>query len=245
MERTSRRRVQRVYLAQPLLARLAMAQVVVVDLSVVGARIEHHMPLSTGASARLSFSWNGEDVIAECRVIRSRLERFSTGADRLPVYHSGLLFEGLSSEMSSRLRMMIGQFISRALEEQKLNARGVLPEHDVDHMPIFRFDGQLTASDADRSASVGDAPLPALRIAKSTGYVCYQLERGRNWRKKMTTDAAQPDDGFTISASEDFAQVELLCEAYLKADERGRQMIRRLAELSLEDASVDSRRFEP
>lgn len=245
MEHTSRRRVQRVYLAQPLLARLSMAQVVIVDLSVVGARIEHHMPLATGAGARLSFVWNGEEVVTECRVIRSRLERFSSGNDRLPVYHSGLLFEGVSPEMGAKLKAMIGHFISRALEEQKLNARGVMPEHDVDHMPIFRFDGQLTANDADRAATVGDSPLPAFRIAKSSGFISYRLERN-SWRKKMTTDPEQPKDGFTISATEDRAQVELLCDAYVKADDRGRSMIRQLAALSLADQQgTDPRRFEP
>ena len=45
------------------------------------------------------------------------------------------------------MKTLIGGFIMRALEEQKLNARGVLPEHDVTRMPIFRFGGQLTAND--------------------------------------------------------------------------------------------------
>ncbi|MCU1246454.1 MAG: hypothetical protein JWN02_2364, partial [Acidobacteria bacterium] len=49
------RRVERIHLAQPLVARLGAASVVLVDLSVMGARIEHHTPLVAGSHARLAF----------------------------------------------------------------------------------------------------------------------------------------------------------------------------------------------
>src|SRR5436190_22846117 len=86
------RRVQRIHLARPLIARLGASQVVIVDVSMLGARIEHPIPLSTGQIANLVFQWDDESIAVNCRIVRSRLERFSAGADGLTVYHSGLEF---------------------------------------------------------------------------------------------------------------------------------------------------------
>lgn len=238
------RRVQRVHLAQPLLARLGATRVLLVDISVLGARVEHHVPLSAGAFASFSFNWEGEEITAECRIVRSRLERFSVGTDGLTVYHSGLEFQGLEGATKSRLRSMIGRFISRALEEQKLNARGAMPEHDADKMPIFRYGGQLTANVKDKQ-EIGPAYLPVARVAKETGYVCYHLVNDQ-WRRKRTHDPGQPVDGFTISAAEDHSQAELLCEAYHRADREGRRLIQLCAQLSIIDGDgLPAGRFDP
>src|SRR5207253_5696934 len=68
-------------------------------------------------------SWDDEDINVDCRVVRSRLERFSVGADGLTVYHSGLEFIDPLMETRAALKRIIGRFIARALEEQKANAR--------------------------------------------------------------------------------------------------------------------------
>ncbi|MDP9191185.1 MAG: hypothetical protein M3P06_05730 [Acidobacteriota bacterium] len=243
MDSPRTRRVERVHLAQPLIARLGAAQVVLVDLSVMGGRVEHDVPLIAGAYSQLVFRWGDTPIAIDCRIVRSRLERFSAGANGMTVYHSGLEFEGLTIETKSRLKGLICGFIIRALEEQKLNARGVLPEHDVTRMPIFRFGGQLTANDKDFA---GPALFPTSRIARETGYVCYSLENNR-WRLKRTHDPGQPMEGFTISANEDRSQAELLCQAYERSGRDGRRLIQLCAQLSVmegEDALVAGR-FEP
>ena len=237
------RRVQRIHLAQPVIARLGTNHVVLIDVSLLGARIEHHMPLQAGGRAHLVFSWNDEEITTECRIVRSRLERFSVGADGLTVYHSGLEFEDMDGDTKSRLKAMIGRFITRALEEQKLNARGVMPEHPVDKMPIFRFGGQLSGNATD--VEMGSVSLPTSRIAKETGYICFHLDNN-TWRPKRTHDPGQPVEGFTISATEDRAQADLLCEAYLRSDTEGRRMIQLFAQLSImEGEGIVPGRFEP
>lgn len=238
------RRVQRVHLAQPLVARLGAAQVVLVDLSVLGARVEHHTPLAAGGSSRLAFAFEGHDLAFECRIVRSRLERFSVGTDGLTVYHSGLEFQNADDTMRARLKTIIGQFIAAALEEQKLNARGVMPQHSVDRMPIFRFGGQLTSNQKDKEVA-GAAVMPHVRMIKETGYVCYALENN-TWRRKRTHDPGQPLEGFTISATEDHTQAELLCDAYSRSDRDGRRLIQLCAQLSImEGEGVTPGRFEP
>lgn len=238
------RRVQRVHLAQPLLALLGATRVVLVDISLLGARVEHHVPLVAGAHARVSFDWQDETIETDCRIVRSRLERFSVGADGLTVYHSGLEFENMSNGVRGQLKGMIGRFITRALEEQKLNARGVIPEHDATRMPIFGFGGQLTAN-ANQKGVGGSALMPTTRVATETGYICYRLENGR-WRNKRTHDPGQPVEGFTISATEEYGQAELLCEAYQLTDADGRRMIQLCAQLSINGGEgVLSGRFDP
>lgn len=239
------RRVQRVHLAQPLLARLGSAQVVVVDVSVLGARVEHHVPLAAGSgSSSFSFKWEEEEIAGQCRIVRSRLERFSVGTDGLTVYHSGLEFENMSDETRARLKAMIARFITKALEEQKLNARGVVPEHDVNRMPIFRFGGQLTANAKDKSVAA-PSYMPASRLAKETGYICYNLENN-DWRRKRTHDPGQPMEGFTISATEDLTQAQMLCDAYYRSDLAGRRLIQLFAQLSIVDGEgVSLTRYEP
>jgi hypothetical protein len=245
MESPRTRRVQRVHLAQPLVARLGATHVVLVDVSVLGARVEHHVPLMAGAYTRLAFECEGTAIEVDCRIVRSRLERFSVGAEGLTVYHSGLEFQQLTVEARTRLKQMIGRFISRALEEQKLNARGVMPQHDVARMPIFRHGGQLTANAKDIEIA-GSPVLPTARVARETGYVCYRLENNRQWRSKRTHDPGQPLIGFTISAGEDHEQAELLCQAYERSDEDGRRLIQLCAQLSImEGEGITAGRFEP
>jgi hypothetical protein len=239
------RRVQRIHLTRPLTARLGANQVVVVDLSVLGARVEHHQPLGTptGGHVRLSFSWDDNVIETDCRVVRSRLERFSVGADGLTVYHSGLEFLDPPGQTKETLKRIIGQFIARALHEQKLNARGVVPT-SIEKMPIFRY-GELTENRSDVAEAIGGSALPTARVAKEAGYICFQLEN-RTWRKKRTHDPGQPAEGFTVSATEDQAQIKMLCDAYEKSDSDGRKMIQLFAQLSIvEGEGVPKGRFEP
>src|SRR5438132_393989 len=113
------RRVQRVHLALPLMARLGATPVVVVDISVLGARVEHHTPLgtATGGTARLVFTWEDDEITAECRIVRSRLERFSVGADGLTVYHSGLEFLDVGKETKEVLKQKIELFAQLCIAE--------------------------------------------------------------------------------------------------------------------------------
>lgn len=239
------RRVQRVHLPKPLAGRVGATPVNLVDVSVLGARIEHHVTLSAGSLSKLVFRWEDEEITVDCRIVRCRLERFSVGVDGLTVYHSGLEFLNVAAPTKASLKRIIAVFITRALQEQKMNARGALPQHDVARMPIFSHGGQLTANSKDVAEAVGTSALPMARVAKDTGYVCYQLENQR-WKQKRTHDPGQPADGFTISALEDGEQVQLLCEAYARSDQQGRKMIQLFAQLSIaEGEGIKPGRFEP
>jgi hypothetical protein len=218
--------------------------VVLVDVSLQGARIEHHVQVTTGLTGRLCFEWEGRPMTLEATVVRTKLERFSTGAEGLTVYHSGLAFRKSAPESERVLRDMIAWHITKAMEEQKSNARGdETPQ--IEHMPIFRA-GVLAANRADVTESVGmSALLPTSRIVKESAYVCCRLVRNI-WKKTRTTEPAQPEDGFTVSATEEPTQIEMLCDTYRQSDVEGRRLIRMLAEMSIADGEkLTTRPFEP
>ena len=47
------------------------------------------------------------------------------------------------------------------------------------------------------------------------------------------TSPLQPEDGFTVASWEDEAELETLCRTYETSDDEGRQLIRLVAELSV------------
>ncbi|HVR43032.1 MAG TPA: PilZ domain-containing protein [Thermoanaerobaculia bacterium] len=236
------RRVHRIRLAHPLIARLGPISVVLVDISLDGAKIEHREPIKIGAEMKLSFDWDDYSIEVRSRVTRCKLERFSGGSDGLTVFHSGLQFLAHGGSIQV-LRKMVSFHISRALEEQRLNASGALPP-SVENMPIFRGH-TLTANRGDADSIHLHEALPTTRIARQVGYICYRLIKN-SWKRTRTEDPEQPEEGFTVSAAEDLAQIEGLCETYRKSDQEGRELIRLLARLSItEGEGIEPGRFEP
>lgn len=115
------------------------------------------------------------------------------------------------------VRQLIENRVERALEEQRANARGeALP------------------------------PRPVPECAKrELGYVCYRLEASR-WRRAKTRNPEQPAEGFTVCASEDPDQLDLLCSVYERCNPTMRNMIRILAKISVSEESRESyRRYIP
>lgn len=69
-------------------------------------------------------------------------------------------------------------------------------------------------------------------VRNETPYLHCELIDSK-WTRRRTAMREQPTEGFTVSASEDAAQVERLCSAYASGDGETRKLIRTLAALSL------------
>lgn len=218
--------------------------VVFLDISLFGCKLEHHMPLRVKSQVRLSFRWEDEPIEIEATVVRCALGTFATGADGITVYHSGLRFSEADPSALLTLRELMTAQIARALDEQKANARGDLPKF-LSRMAIFTG-GLLTRNPAELDESWPRArSLPQVRIARERGYVTCTLEKGR-WRKKRTRSPDQPAEGFTVWAYEDGVQLDQLLKAYEGGDPALRSLIRACAELSLIiDDSIPPQRFSP
>jgi hypothetical protein len=73
---------------------------------------------------------------------------------------------------------------------------------------------------------------PGVKPDAPAHYLFCELLNGA-WKQTKTFRREQPAEGFTVSASEDMAQVERLCTAYAGGDSETRKLIRTLAALSI------------
>ena len=91
--------------------------VVIVDLSIVGARVEHQFALAAGRRVRLDFACEGESISLLCDVTRCKLQRGSgrTGV----VYASGLRFCDPPESSAAALKRVITGFLVRKLAARK------------------------------------------------------------------------------------------------------------------------------
>ena len=242
----NRRRVERIPLTLPIVGKVDGHGTVMVDVSLLGCRLEHHFPMKVGDRVKLKFDW-GEDTIGfYCHVVRCTFSSSSSSGAGLTVYHSGLRFIEEIDGSGEKLTSLLRNQIERALDEQRANARGDVPMY-LDNMPVFRGAGVMTANPKeirevyDKSSTL----LPWIRIARERGYVCCRLEKSR-WRVIRTREPDQPYEGFTVWAYEESRQIDLLMEAYETGGDDVKKLIRLCAELSLVvDDSIPPQRFLP
>jgi hypothetical protein len=100
-----RREFQRLRLDSPIAGTFGNADVSIVEIGILGARIEHTAPLES-PRADLTFTFGGSPVHMRCEVVRS------TG----PV--SGLRFLAAVGESGDNLRDMLAQLVVTALESR-------------------------------------------------------------------------------------------------------------------------------
>jgi hypothetical protein len=237
--RPERRSRNRIKLAEPIVGRVNSYGAVMLDISEAGARIEHFQRLQTGAAVTLRFDWEGQTIAVDCAVVSCKVHRFAAGDDGITVYQSGLRFADPEGPSAATLKRLTSTFVARALAEQVANAKGIIPTFKEDSMPIFRS-GVLSSNTFDPAEARKNKHLiPIRKLVTQRGYICCVLEKEFWWKKRWTMDASQPEEGFTVSIHEPMEQVEMLCETYRNADAEGRQMIRRLAAMSVEKKDDD------
>ncbi len=169
-----------------------------------------------GKSLRLEFDWEGRHIDVQCTVVHNTLFRLAKSAEEKSVYHAGLEITEAAGESLAVLRQLVADCVARALDEQKANARGIPAEAAL-----------------------------SFQTGKGTEYVRCELVDG-TWRRTSTTRPDQPQNGFTVSAEEDRAQVEMLCQTFESSDAEGRKMIQTLARMSISKSEgVPTRRYSP
>lgn len=222
--RDERREFQRLDLERPIVGRFGATNILIVNIGVAGALLEHHAEVGVGEQRRLVFQWANYEIQLNSEVVRSTVERFTGAGDKkTPLYRTGVKFLEAFGESDDWLRQMIGFYVTRALEIQKANARGV------------PFD-EASFPDPSMKKVIGVR-------ADAQGYICCRLD-GDGWTRVATLKAAQPLDGFTVSATE--PNIAMLCESYEETGQEGRDLIRMLAELSVSGAQQKPpRRYEP
>lgn len=203
-----RREFQRLKLLKPILGTVNGQGALILDIGVGGAFIEHYGQASPGDQFRLGFVSEGDSAEFVCEVRRSFVVRIAS--DESKVSHTGVRFVEPLGDSEVLLQRMIAGFVSRILEAQRANARGEL---SLSH-------GETIL------ARLGDA-----QRMRARGCVAHVFENGQ-WTATRSDSPNQPDDGFTVAAFEDEAEVQMLREAYETADDEGRRLIRLIADLS-------------
>lgn len=233
-QRTNRRNAQRVALAEPVVARFGAHGVVLIDISSHGARLEHSVAFVRGTSRELRIRWRERELPIEGRVVSSTIHRFRSGDEGATIFRSGIEFKFENESHREPVKRMISALLAATLVEQVANARGFLPPTE-NNMPIFRF-GVLTRNRLEIVQDPRDERvLASSPIVREQGFITYFLVRGK-WTKRWTSDPVQPENGFTVSAREPHDQIEMLCQQFRGSDRQGRDLIRKLAELSVESA---------
>jgi hypothetical protein len=120
-----RRVLGRVTPRSGLAGRIGHTTVRILDISLRGSLVAHDEPLSVGSTAILMFPWEGTPIEARCEIVRSRVAPpIHSSSAR---FHTGLRIVDLPEGSVPLLRQMILWHVSRALEEQIADARGVSP----------------------------------------------------------------------------------------------------------------------
>lgn len=212
-----RRSVQRVRLVDRLRGTIGLQRIFIADVSTNGLRALHQEPIGKTGDV-VSVSFAWEGRSITVRAEIVRSVLFrAESSTGRSLYHSGLRIVEASMASRISIRELIEAHVARALDEQKANARGV---------PAV----------APQSFQTG----------RASHFVRHELMLGK-WRETATTEAAQPEHGFTVAASHSQHEIAMLRSAYERgtgAD--GRDLIRRLAQLSIGTREgIPTRRFEP
>lgn len=200
-----RRRAERVHLEEPIDAHVDVDDVVIIEVGLLGAKIEHNEPLPHDAS-RLSFFWRGEEITYEIRVAHTD-DFDSTLGGKL--FRSGLEFISPVGKSDHTLREMLVVQVQRLIETQKANARG---ERSDDGVMFVRQE-------------VTDA-------TPESQYIVLRYIDNK-WERFTSSSSQQPKDGLTVSASLPDQEVEMLMEQFAKADATQRHLLKAMAEASI------------
>src|ERR1051326_2439968 len=99
-----RRHGERIVLTPPLRARIADAEVRLMDVGMLGARVHSDGPIATDGSTTLRFRWDDEEIAIDCNVVRSDLHPTRDAAAE-NIFESGVRFAP-SGEGAQRLSRM-------------------------------------------------------------------------------------------------------------------------------------------
>ena len=123
-----RREFQRLRLESPVAGTFAGADVTIVEIGILGARLEHDAPLET-QRGELSFVFGGSPVEMRCEVART------DGSV------SGLRFLAAVGESGDHLRDMLAQLVVKAIERRH--------DSSATRLRIRAVDGDKTVRGAD------------------------------------------------------------------------------------------------
>src|SRR5438445_3951551 len=102
-----RRNAERITLKQPIAAMIADMEVRIVEISLIGGRIEHVGRLNMNSTVTLQFRWQGENVKLKAKIARTEMRPIGGK----PGYSSGVDFAKNATEAPVILQRVVASFI--------------------------------------------------------------------------------------------------------------------------------------
>jgi len=107
-----RRRAERLILSSPIPGRVSERSVRIIDIGILGTRIEHDEPLTAGPQT-LRFDWDGEEMAVDCTLLRTEPLNAT--------FHSGLQF-------NDRDKVVVGRIVSTLADRDEMERLRTLVE---------------------------------------------------------------------------------------------------------------------
>lgn len=195
-----RRQAERSKLPDPLPVRIGLTTGRVIDLSMIGARVEHEEKLTVGSTVDLEL----RGVRFKGRVARSEISGRKGGT---LVYQSGIHFPELDAEASGVIAAILMPPVEQA---QSQPAAAAAPPPPPPAAPASSAGGGSMFFQVDDEETM---PYIMLRY------------RDNRWSKHYTATPQQPDEGLTISRDQ-AQEIDMLQRTYETADPETRRMMR-------------------
>jgi hypothetical protein len=228
------RNAERIPLPEPIEATIEAADAYVVELSLIGAKVEHFNRLSMNSSATVQFAWKGKTIRLKGKVARTEMRPIRGK----PGYMSGVTFASKLEEAPKELRWIMSTFVEQIEPEAELEPPPPPPAPKPAAPPAPPAPGPA-------KKAVTPLPMPAPFLpsddeveeidagAEVPPYVrCVYREDG-GWETTRTDDAKQPISGFTMLAPDADSEINEFCRTYEMADPETQRMIRLSFELGI------------
>jgi len=236
------RNAERIPLNEPIAGSIDAADAHIVELSLIGAKIEHFNRISMNSSATVQFAWKGKTIKLKGKVARTEMRSIGGKLG----YVSGVTFANRLDEAPKELRWIMSTFVEQIEPEAEIAAPPPPPPpppaaaaKPLATRPVAAMPAQpvrraptpppmpapfLTNDDEVEELEAGEELQPYVR--------CEYLEDG-GWEKTPTDDPKQPISGFTMLAPESDQEIDDFCRTYEMADPETQRMIRLSFELGI------------
>jgi hypothetical protein len=228
-----RRYAERITLKEPIVAMISDMEARIVEISLIGGRIEHVGRLSMNSAVTLQFRWQGESVKLKAKIARTEMRTIGGKMG----YSSGVDFAKSAAEAPVILQRIVASFI------------------EPESIPLPEPAAPPPKTAAPKPKPPAAAPAPAKRQPISTEpapflpdiddeveeisaasevlpYVeCAWVEE--QWVKRRTREPKQPRQGFTMLAPDSDEEIDEFCKTFEVADPETQRMIRLSFELAI------------
>lgn len=234
-----RRYAERITLKEPIVAMIGDMEARIVEISLIGGRIEHLGRLSMNSSVTLQFRWQHENVKLKAKIARTQM---TTVGGKMG-YSSGVDFAKTAAEAPVILQRIVASFI-----EPESMPIDVAPAQPKAAAPAAKPKPKPAPAPAPAAASakrqpISTEPAPFLpdiedevevigEDAEVLPYVeCAWVEE--QWVKRRTREPKQPLQGFTMLAPDSEEEIDEFCKTFEVADPETQRMIRLSFELAI------------